>query len=200
MAEPLDEYDQLCLSIGRMSRCWAMLDRELNALLHSILNITAEQLACITTEMSDVAQRCRAVKTTSHTIDVPQAWRSTLTNLCNCVANRLSPARNRHIHDIWYELPDTKGIFRRIDRRVKLTRAQAFQDLVVGFDSEHPITVGEVDELGIKAIAASVAMATGRFDLTAWRETGRFPERPQLTPERVAQIDLLRLQPDQQGS
>lgn len=191
MNEPLDAYDQICLSIGRMSRCWGLLDFELNLLLGTLLQIDEERTSCITTELRDVAPKCRTIRALSFAVGAPQDWIAILTDLLNIIQNQLGPSRNRIIHDAWYETPE-KGA-QRLDRRAKITRPQAFNDFALSTNREHAFSVDDTDLLAVKIIAAMPRVAQARFDIESLNREGRFPEQPELDHARIKQIPELQL-------
>ncbi|MEO1922642.1 MAG: hypothetical protein ABGW84_12245 [Sphingomonadaceae bacterium] len=194
MDEPLDTYDQICLSIGRMSRCWGLLDYELNLLLGEMLQIDEERTSCITTELRDVAPKCRTIRALSFAVGAPQDWIATLTELLNIIQNQLGPSRNRIIHDAWYETPEQGPL--RLDKRAKVTRPQSFTDFTLSTNREHSFSVDDVDLLAIRIIAAMPRVAQARFDIEKLNCEGSFPERPELDHARIKQIPELQLPPD----
>ncbi len=197
MSEPLDTYEQICLSIGRMSRCWGLLDYELNLLLGEMLHIDDERTSCLTTELKDVAPKCRTIKALSFAIGAPQDWITPLTELLNVVQNQLGPSRNRIIHDAWYEAPEEGGL--RLDKRAKVSRPQSFSDFALSTSREHEFSVDDVDLLAIKIIASMPRVAQARFDVEEMNKTGRFPKQPCLDHARIKQIPQLRLPPDDEA-
>lgn len=193
MSEPISGYDRYLLALGRLCATWAILDREINALLSAILKITDAQAACIATEMNDAAPRCRLLKTLSHTIPAPKEWKTALSDLTNVIMNDLSPSRNRYIHD-QFGMSDENIV--KFDRRVKLVKPQSFSEITLQFDQPEDVNADLVEHVAIKIISAFATVASARFDLEFWRDANCFPAQPQLSSERVKKILQVRLPPD----
>ena len=188
---PDEESDAFLLSLGRLTVYWGTLDRELSALVTTLLRVTDAQAACLNTELPDVASRCRLIKSLTYAYpNVPQTWRNDVGTLCNRISNDLGQKRNRYIHDVWVE--DVSAM-KKIDRRAKIIKPQSFKDPTLKFNTEERLTVDDIDELAIKIIIASTAVATARFDMEALLNEGQFPESPQLEAQRIQRIDQFRL-------
>ncbi len=187
-----DFYDLHLLALGRLTTYWARLDIEISALLQTMLQLSDDQMACVATEMPDVAARCRLIKTLSFTLDAETEWRDTLIELTHIVANNLGPKRNRFTHDYWY--PSESEMF-KIDKRVKINKPQSFAKSSLRHSTEEKVHVDEVDSLSISVIMASAELAKARFDLEGRTPDGPPPKIPQLTLRRVKRIVGFRLPP-----
>jgi hypothetical protein len=193
MSEPTDAYDRYMLAIGRLCAAWAILDREINALLKELLKISDAQVACLATEMNDVAPRCRLLKTLSYTVPAPTQWKEAMSNLSGVIMNHISPQRNRYVHD-YFSISDDALI--KFDRRVKLSKISSFSDLTLHFDITESVTAEMVELVTIKAMSSAANLASARFDLEFLSEIGSFPEAPQLSGERVSKTTQFRWPPD----
>jgi hypothetical protein len=189
---PPDFYDLHLLALGRLTTYWARLDMEINALLQTMLKLSDDQMACVATEMPDVAARCRLIKTLGFTLDVAPEWRGALIELTHAIANNLGPKRNRFTHDYWY--PSESEMF-KIDKRVKISKPQSFAKPQLKHGTEEKIHVDEVDSLSVATIMASAELAKARFDLEGRTPDGPPPKIPQLTLQRVKRIVEFRLPP-----
>ena len=187
---PEEDSNAFYLSLGRITIYWGTLDRELALLLEALLGTTESQTACLCNELPDVASRCRLIKSLSYTLDVPQVWRNDLASLCNRLANDISPLRNRYMHDIWVE---DRTAMRKIDRRAKITKAQAFKNPELRFDTEERITVDDLDTLAMKIFHDATNLATARFDIEYLKQEGLFPSEPNLQRWRVDRTPLIKL-------
>lgn len=190
---PSDFYEVHLLALGRLTTYWARLDLEINALLQTMLDLTKDQMACISTQMPDVAARCRLIKTLSFTLGVEAEWREAIIELTHIIANNLGPKRNRFTHDYWYP---SESEMLKIDMRVKISKAQSFLQPRLEHSTEQRIHVDEVDALSVSTIMASAELAKARFDLEGRTPDGPPPKVPQLTLRRVRRILEVRLPPD----
>jgi len=184
-----DCYDQYVKALGLLCAGWARLDRELNALLGAVLQCSDAQIACIATEMNDVAPRCRLLKTLVYTVDVPKLWREDVADLCNIISNEIGPSRNRYIHDNFGFVDEA---LHKIDRRAKLLKPASFTDLTLDFDRAEAVDNEAVERTAVQAISASARLATARFDLEHQQREGHFPARPQLERARIMEIRQFR--------
>jgi hypothetical protein len=191
--ETLDFYDRYLLAIGRLCATWSVLDRELNSLLAALLDVDEPQIACIATEMNDVAPRCRLVKTLLYTVDVPADWRADVAELCNIISNQIGPSRNRLVHDRFGVSEDQ---ILKMDRRAKLIKPTSFSDLKLEYDREELVDKDTVENVALKAMAASARLATARFDLEYLKRENTFPEEPSLERWRVKSIPELQFPPE----
>lgn len=180
-----EEYEAFTRSLGHLCMKWAILDRELNFLIGAMLGIKDQQMAAIATEMSDVAPRCRLIKSLLYTINVPREWRESLDEVCNIISNKLAPSRNRFVHDHYVEAENAMS---RIDRRTRISRAQSFQEPQLSHDQHIDVDGWDIDELTLKALSASARIATARFDLEYQAKHSEFPSTWNLELDRVKQL------------
>lgn len=190
---PDDEYKEFTAALGHLCMFWAHLDREVNYLIGALLGATEQQAACIATELSDVAPRCRLVRTLSYTLDVPQDWRDALGELCNLISNSIGPQRNRFVHDNWMEAGTA---MKKTDRRVKIAKSQSFQPPGLMHEMTQDVTRHSLEELTVKALMAMARVATARFDIEKFREEGVFPAAPQLSIADVRWTAGFKLRPN----
>lgn len=123
--------------------------------------------------MNDVAPRCRLVKTLLYTVDVPADWRADVAELCNIISNHIGPSRNRFVHDRFGVSEDQ---ILKTDRRAKLVKPTSFSDLKLEYDREELVDKDAVENVALKALAASARLATARFDLEYLKRENTFPE------------------------
>lgn len=187
---PEAEYDRYLTALGQLCAVWAALDNELSYVIGITLNISDDQMGCLVTEMGDIAPRCRLMKNLIYTVECPTPYRKTVHKLLNYIGNELAPARNRFIHDRFGE--DGNRVVKS-DRRMKLTKPRSYADLQLTDGGHSEVSSHEVYTLAAKVMFTSMNVAKARFDLTEMRETGSFPERPQLdlsSLERTIRVQL----------
>jgi hypothetical protein len=172
----LKPFGHHMLALGRLCITWAFLDRQLNDALTELLGCSAAQAACIANEATDVAERCRILKTLCYVDGPGGEWRETFERLLNRIENELAPLRNRYVHDYW-KLTDEA--LERMDRRARLGKPQSFQEKQITFDTTHVTPHNEVGDFSVKVAIAMSGLHFALLDLTNWR-AGSFPERPRL--------------------
>jgi hypothetical protein len=196
MAESFDFYDLYLRSLGRLCAAWSRLDRELNHAIAAVLKIDLAQAACIATEMNDVAPRCRLLKTLIYTIEAPDDWRQTTSQLLNIIQNNLAPERNRLIHDYF---GTSEEQIKKTDRRVRLIKPESFAALKLDFDRDETVDKDTADNAALRSIAAWAQLAQARLDVERANSEARFPEPPQLSRQRVAVIPQLQFPQDEEA-
>lgn len=164
------------LAIGRLCVTWALLDRYLSDCVAILLDCSAAQAACITTETRDVSERCRLLKTLSYLEAPSKEWRSVFERVLDHISNTLGPKRNRYVHDYW---KPTGAALERISRIAKIAKPQAFKEKELTFETTHATPYNEVDDFTARLTVTLSGLHLALIDLRNWR-AGRALESPLL--------------------
>jgi hypothetical protein len=163
-------HDRHALQLGRLCISWSILDSYLDKIIAALIPASPDRVSAITTSASDTSQRCEMIKRLIVIENPGAAWRDWLIALINRVAAELSPTRNRYIHDNWH-IKDLKLI--RTDRRGKVGRPQAREDVQFTYDIEHVTDPSDVEKLISKTNLVWAMLAFAEYDLRHWRRKGQ---------------------------
>lgn len=154
--------------LGRICYAWAMLDREVNTLIGALMQLDDPEVACLATELDNVAARTRLLQKSARCSSMPDWWQSSLDNVLKRIANDLAPLRNRCIHDSW-RFRDGQHV--RIDRRAFIKKVQARTTETLLYDLEHSMTREELETLIGDVMIAMFGLRGAGRDLESHRET-----------------------------
>ena len=157
------------LALGRLCGVWAMIDRTLNELIAIVLDVTAADTACISTEIDNVAGRTRLLKKLLHAKNLPQWWLPMVVASLNRIETELSPLRNRCIHDSW-EVTEVSLV--RTDRRAFLKKLKAHDSDTLQYDIKHTMSAEDINALLSDCFIAMIALKGACRDIEQHRKSG----------------------------
>lgn len=161
-----DVMKEHALALGLLCIYWASLDRALDLLLESYLDVDEKIVACVSTSAPDVSARCEMLKRLSYLNGPDGEWRDCLIRLLNRVQGELAAERNRYVHDDWNL--SSAGAMIRIDRRAKVIKPQARQPAQLVHVFERVTPVAKVDDLTQRVVDVMTALAFMSVSYGIW--------------------------------
>jgi hypothetical protein len=150
-------------ALGLLCIYWATLDNALFGLLAAYLNSDPVGLAV---RAPDVSTLCEQIRKLAHVSGPDGEWRECLIRILNMIQGELAETRNRYVHDDW-EI-SAEGMT-RIDRRPKLQKPQAFQQVQLISNFKTVVPVEWVRQLTGRVVEAMQAIAYMTLSLRLWR-------------------------------
>lgn len=158
----------LMTELGRVSVFWGYLDRKINSCISMILRCDDAQTACISTQLDNVAARCRLLISLSHTLSIDrEEWVEEFSTILKTVTDQLAPRRNRYLHDQW--ITNEAG-HQRVDRRAKLRKAAAGEYKGLQFDLTIPVTLEDISDLQNQILEAIVRLNMAVVDIEKFND------------------------------
>ncbi|MEL7689174.1 hypothetical protein [Citromicrobium bathyomarinum] len=156
------------LEIGKLCASWALLDHSLDDAIADTLDITTQQARCIGTQIEPVASRIKLLRLLLPTTRFDGNWVKAATALLNKI-DAVAPQRNRIVHDAWHFDGTTP---KRIDKRAKLKKAEAFasDELFVDVQSDCPL--GDIKLVTLEVGVCCIGLEMLSFDIQTFRAEG----------------------------
>lgn len=127
--------------LGEISMIWAALDRDLDAILTDMLDIGPAETAAIVTGILP-ARKCTIIQRLILLACPSPEWGAEVSSILSEISGNFGDLRNRVIHDAWRFSVDE---IIRLDPRARSQFAQSHGQKQLVFDTEHPVTLQELD-------------------------------------------------------
>lgn len=169
----LKNYESYSRAIGSLCIEFAELDRTIDRLFPLLLGCSEVQTACIVTD--NIGAKCDSLARLVRVEAFESGWTEWLCDLLKRAGEELAQRRNRIVHDSWKFRPDG-GI--RVMRRAKTAIAGAGQAKTVEYNTEHRVTIDEIERLQGRVTTVILALEAAVRILDAWRTEGLHPSVP----------------------
>jgi hypothetical protein len=127
--------------VGEVCMIWAALDYQIDCITADLLDVAPIQATVIGADR-DFSKKCTLVKRLITLGSPGEEWFDEMDDLLTELASKLSPLRNRFIHDMWSFNVENIA---RIERTVTTKRPQSRQPKTLVADQEFPISLDDME-------------------------------------------------------
>lgn len=174
----LDLINEYAYAIGMLTIYWATLENSLTTVIERLIGTNEITAECIASTVDKAAGRASIIqRLVLRPGESPSGeWRDCMLGLCDQVASKLGPTRNRLIHDEWH--PSAEGMKRR-NATLRIRQPSAGEAKTLLRNPAALSHIPEIEETTGLVVDVMFHLTMLSLGFLSWKKTGRIPAVPE---------------------